>query len=110
MIMSEIPSADDIRKMRDEIEVDQLTLDEWLKFTQNAVANYILQRADDLNNGRTIEFSFPVLRDMGEYQRIWRKHHPKILEQLREKGYLCKANINNVDVPIKISITGSSLI
>ncbi len=87
--MIEIPSADEIRKLV--APPESVENAKFMAFTTDCIGGFITDNAARLNAGGTITFEFPVVRDMGEYARLWEKHYLKFLGLLRSKGYWCIA-------------------
>jgi hypothetical protein len=100
--MDDIPSPDDIRKLKPKAEFDELTLNKWRKFTKNAIARCLFENSNALNEGRTLHFKFPVLRDMGNYKTIWEIHYPEMIEVMLRKGWWCVVDIEPPDIQLKI--------
>ncbi len=87
--MFDIPSADEIRKLG--APSPSVEDAKFMAFTTDAIGRFISDNASRLNGGATITFEFPVMRDMGEYARLWERHYLKFLGVLRSKGYWCIA-------------------
>lgn len=101
--MSEIPHVIDFVDTLD----NQTDLGKWSEFTKGAIARCIREHADALKSGSTIHFKFPVLRDMGEYQRLWVGHYPEMVTELAIKKWVVEADVRPPDIQLKISLPRS---
>jgi hypothetical protein len=79
-----IPSADDIRAAN---EKDKPNLEKWLETTLTHIGRFITRNQKQLANCEKVLFEYPVFRDFGRNNRIWKMHYPAVVEPLREKGY-----------------------
>jgi phosphoserine phosphatase len=85
-----IPTADEIK--RNSEEANEKAVDEWFQLLYAQLALLIQRNSEKLARGDLLPFSVAknVAVDMKastQRHRLWIKHHEKVAQTLREKGY-----------------------
>lgn len=84
-----IPSPDELQPRQKD---DPNAYEKWLKRTLRAIGEAIRKTQVTLRDGGTLEYSYPVERDMGRGYRLWQRHWQDIQIIVSSRGYDVKTH------------------
>lgn len=93
-----IPSPDELQPRKRD---DPNTYEKWLERTLRDIGNAIRKTRVTLRDGGSLEYSYPVERDMGKGYNMWRQHWQDVQIIVSSRGY-------DVQARTRVSIGGHS--
>lgn len=108
--MTDIPSAEEIRNLPTKSKFSEEQLEKWRIFIASAITAFILENAKSLNEGNSIFFEPPAVRDMGESINIWAFFYEDYIKILQEKGYWCRRSERDLEITLQIALKNPALI